>query len=90
MTSHAAQGQTFSEGVIVDLCIGNGSNPLGSYAALTWVTSKRFMGISLFFLRALFTRGKRDGPQLLLSQLRGELDAAEWKAVGKKYMLKER
>ena len=37
MTSHAAQGQTFSTGAIVDLCIGKGSNPLGSYVALTRV-----------------------------------------------------
>ena len=35
MTSHASQGQTFQKGAIVDLCIGKGTNPLGSYVAIT-------------------------------------------------------
>ena len=40
MTYHAAQGQALKVGAIVDLCIGKGSNPLGSYVALTRVTDR--------------------------------------------------
>ena len=34
MTSHAAQGQTLSDGAIVDLCIGKGSNSLQALLGL--------------------------------------------------------
>ena len=37
VTAHAAQGQTFKKGVIVDLSIGGGTSPLSSYVALTRV-----------------------------------------------------
>ena len=37
MTAHAAQGQTFSNGAIVDLNIGGGSSTMSSYVALTRV-----------------------------------------------------
>ena len=37
MTSHAAQGQTFSKGAIVDLCIGGSSSTMSSYVAITRV-----------------------------------------------------
>ena len=40
MTTHAAQGQTLEGGAIVDLCIGKGTNPLGSYVAMTRVTRR--------------------------------------------------
>ena len=45
MTSHAAQGQTCKKGCIVDLCIGKGTNPLGSYVGLTRVENRRNMEI---------------------------------------------
>ena len=37
MTAHAAQGQTFSKGAIVDLNIGGSSSAMSSYVALTRV-----------------------------------------------------
>ena len=37
MTAHAAQGQTFSKGAIVDLNIGGRSSTMSSYVALTRV-----------------------------------------------------
>ena len=37
MTAHAAQGQMFSKGVIVDLNIGGSSSAMSSYVALTRV-----------------------------------------------------
>ena len=45
MTAHASQGQTLRGGAIVDLCIGHGSNPLGSYVALTRVTCREKLSI---------------------------------------------
>ena len=47
MTAHAAQGQTLRAGAIVDLCIGKGSNPLGSYVAMTRVTRREDLLIYL-------------------------------------------
>ena len=43
MTAHAAQGQTFKQGVIVDLSIGGGTSPLSSYVALTRVQRREDM-----------------------------------------------
>ena len=37
MTAHAAQGQTFSKGAIVDLNIGGSRSAMSSYVALTRV-----------------------------------------------------
>ena len=72
VTSHAAQGQTFKKGAIVDLCIGKGTNPLGSYVAITRVTDKKHLLIYRPFGRELFAQGEREGPVLLLKHLRGE------------------
>ena len=72
MTSHAAQGQTLTSGAIVDLCIGRGSNPLGSYVALTRVKHRKHLLIYRPFDRDMFAQGQREGPELLLRLLRGE------------------
>ena len=84
MTSHAAQGQTFKKGAIVDLCIGKGTNPLGSYVACTRVTHRRHLLIYRPFERELFAQGEREGPLLLLKHLRGE--EINWKEIEEKYM----
>ena len=88
MTSHAAQGQTLTQGAIVDLCIGKGSNPLGSYVALTRVTRREHLLIYRPFQRDLFTKGEKDGPEYLLKLLRGE-DIC-WKDIEEKYMPRRR
>ena len=88
MTSHAAQGQTFKKGAIVDLCIGKGSNPLGSYVALTRVTHRKHLLIYRPFERELFTKGEREGPEYLLKLLRGE--EISWKEIEEKYMPRRR
>ena len=54
MTAHAAQGQTLTGGAIVDLCIGKGSNPLGSYVAMTRVKRGEDMLIYRPFPRDFF------------------------------------
>jgi hypothetical protein len=84
MTSHAAQGQTLKKGAIVDLCIGKGTNPLGSYVAITRITHRRHLLIYRPFDRDLFAQGEREGPVLLLKHLRGE--EINWKEIEEKYM----
>ena len=43
MTSHAAQGQTFSQGAIVDLKIGGSSSTMSSYVAITRVEHRKYL-----------------------------------------------
>eukprot|EP00973_Karenia_brevis_P092314 12411803-Karenia_brevis.AAC.1 len=86
VTSHAAQGQTFSGGAIVDLRIGAGTNPLGSYVAMTRVQSRDKLLIYRPFSRALFSQGQREGPELLIRLLRGE--QIDWQAIEERYMPK--
>ena len=64
-TSHAAQGQTFRHGAIVDLSIGGSTSPLSSYVALTRVRSRKDLLIYRPFDREPFTKGERPGPALL-------------------------
>ncbi|CAK0847356.1 unnamed protein product, partial [Prorocentrum cordatum] len=51
MTAHAAQGQTFKQGVILDLGIGRGTSPLSSYVALARVQRREGPEILLRTLR---------------------------------------
>jgi hypothetical protein len=88
VTAHAAQGQTFKDGAIVDLCIGKGTNPLGSYVAITRVSDKEHLLIYRPFDREMFTQGEREGPVLLLKHLRGE--QLDWKEIEEKYMPSKR
>ena len=52
VTAHSAQGQTFKQGVIVDLRIGGGTSPLSSYVALTRVRRREDMFIFRLVERA--------------------------------------
>ena len=88
MTSHAAQGQTLKGGAIVDLCIGHGTNPLGSYVAMTRVTRRDKLLIYRPFARDLFSQGVREGPDLLLEHLRG--NGFDWAAIEAKYTPRKR
>ena len=72
MTAHASQGQTLKGGAIVDLRKGKGSNPLGSYVAMTRVQSRRDLLVYRLFPLELFTQGPRKGPEFLLKHLRRE------------------
>ena len=90
MTSHAAQGQKFKKGAIVDLCIGKGANPLGSYVAMTRVTHRRHLLIYRPFPRELFAKGEKEGPELLLKQLRGELTKQDWERIEEEHMPRAR
>ncbi|CAK0877809.1 unnamed protein product [Prorocentrum cordatum] len=85
VTAHAAQGQTFKEGVIVDLSIGGGTSPLSSYVALTRVQRREDMLIFRPFDIAPYQKkGERKGPGLLLRTLRGE--DLDWEAIELEFM----
>ena len=88
MTSHAAQGQTLHQGAIVDLSIGHSSNPLGSYIAMTRVSSRSKLLIYRPFPREPYTRKSHEGPDLLLRHLRG--DVIDWAEIEAKYTPKKR
>ncbi|CAK0819674.1 unnamed protein product, partial [Prorocentrum cordatum] len=85
VTAHAAQGQTFKEGVIVDLSIGGGTSPLSSYVALTRVQRREDMLIFRPFDIAPYQKkDERKGPGLLLRTLRGE--DLDWEAIELEFM----
>ena len=58
MTAHAAQGQTFSKGAIVDLNIGGSSSAMSSYVALTRVERRFDLLIYRLFSIHLFNQGR--------------------------------
>ena len=84
MAAHAAQGQTFNKGVIVDLNVGVRSSTMASYVALTRVQTRDDLLIHGSFPFELFSRGVKAGMDLLLQVLRGE--DVDWDAVEKQIM----
>ena len=66
MTAHAAQGQTFSEGAIVDLKLGGSSSAMASYVAITRVQRRQDLMIYRPFPRELFANGHKPGLDLLM------------------------
>ena len=83
ITAHVAQGQTITEGVLTDLCVGLGGNPFTAYVAFTRVQGRTRLFIYRAFDAAPFQKGIGLGRDLLLRQLRGE--RIEWKALLAKY-----
>ena len=61
MTSHAAQGQTFCQGAIVDLKIGGSSSTMSSYVAITRVEHRKHLLIFRPFPQELFNQGQTPG-----------------------------
>ena len=84
MTAHAAQGQTFKNGVIVDLNIGGSSSTMSSYVALTRVERRDDLLIYRPFPLELFNKGQKPGMELLLRVWRGE--DINWKAIEEEFM----
>ena len=72
VTAHAAQGQTFSNGAIVDLRLGGSSSAMASYVALTRVERREDLLIYRPFPRTLFENGQKPGLELLMRVWRGE------------------
>ena len=85
MTSHAAQGQTFSSGAIVDLCIGGSSSTMSSYVALTRVERREDLLVLRQFPLHIFQQGQKPGMDLLLRTWRGDKDI-DWPAIEKELM----
>ena len=83
MTSHSAQGQTFSNGAIVDLCIGGSSSTMSSYVALTRVERRKDLLILRPFPLKLFQQGQKPGMELLLRTWRGDKDI-DWPTIEQK------
>lgn len=71
MTAHAAQGQTFSNGAIVDLKLSGSSGTMSSYAAITRVERREDLLIYRPFSRNLFVNKERSSLELLLKVWRG-------------------
>ena len=82
ITAHAAQGQTL-KAAIIDLHIGRDTSPIAAYVALTRVARISDLLIYRDFPLDSFTKGPPEGPELLLTTLRGE--HVDWKAVEDKH-----
>ena len=78
-TAHTAQGQTLPA-AIVDLS----RSAMSSYVAFTRVKRKEDLLIYRAFDRDIFNGGPLEGPELLLSVLRGE--EIDWAAIEEKHM----
>ena len=85
MTTHSARGQTFSNGAIVDLCIGGSSSTMSSYVALTRVERREDLLILRPFPLDMFSRGQKPGMELLLRTWRGDKDIV-WPTIEKEHM----
>lgn len=85
MTAHSAQGQTFSDGVIVDPNIGGSRNTMSSYVALTCVERREDLLIYRPFPLALFNKGQKPGMELLLRVWRHDV-TIDWKAIEQEHM----
>lgn len=84
MTAHAAQGQTFSKGCIVDLEIGGKANPLAAYVGLTRITDLERLLILRPFRKEPFQKRVGYGRDLLMKHLRHE--EIDWKEVEDMFM----
>ena len=85
MTVHSAQGQTFSNGAVEDLCIGGSSSTMSSYVALTRVERREDLLILRPFLLDIFSKGQKPGMELLLRTWRGDKDI-DWPKIEKELM----
>ena len=72
MTAHAVQGQTFSNGAIVDSNIGGSSSAMPSYVASTRVERRAALPVYRPFPIHMCNLGQTHGPELLLCVRRGE------------------
>ena len=87
MTAHAAQGQTFDNGAIVDLRLGGSSSAMASYVAITRVERRQDLLIYRPFPRTLFMNGQKPGLDLLMRVWRGE--NLPWSEIEAKFMPKK-
>ena len=84
MTAHSAQGQTFSNGAIVDLKLGGSSSAMASYVAITRVERRQDLLIYRPFPLELFKGRQTPGLDLLMKVWRGE--DIDWSTIEEKHM----
>ena len=82
-TAHAAQGQTFKEGVVMDMHIGEAGDPLTAYIALTRVRDRHGLFVYRPFEASPYQKGAKVGRDLLLRWWSGE--KLDWAALRAKY-----
>ena len=82
MISHAAQGQTFDKGAIVDLKIGGGTSTMSSYVAITRVERRSELLIFRPFPFEFLNQGQKPGLELLLKVWRRE--KVDWQSIEKR------
>eukprot|EP00435_Cladocopium_sp_Y103_P075251 s10_g55.t1 len=82
-TAHAAQGQTYKEGVVMDMHIGEAGDPLTAYIALTRVRDRHGLFVYRPFPATPFQKGAKVGRELLLRFWSGE--DLDWSALRAKY-----
>eukprot|EP00438_Fugacium_kawagutii_P008899 Skav215707 [mRNA] locus=scaffold2573:242958:252224:+ [translate_table: standard] len=83
ITAHAAQGQTYAEGAVVDMQIGDAGDPLTAYIALTRVQDRHGLFVYRPFAAGPFQKGAKVGRELLLRFWAGE--KLDWAALRAKY-----
>jgi len=69
MTSFAAQGQTFSQGAIVDLKIGGSSSIISSCVAITRVENRNDLLMFRPFPLDIFTKGKNKRSRIIIQSV---------------------
>ena len=82
-TAHAAQGQTYKEGVVMDMHIGEAGDPLTAYIALTRVPDRHRLFVYRPFDASPFQKGAKVGRDVLLRWWSGE--KLDWAALRAKY-----
>ena len=82
-TAHAAQGQTCTEGVVMDMHIGEAGDPLTAYIALTRVQDRHGLFVYRPFAARPFQQGAKVGRELLLRSWAGE--KLDWSALRATY-----
>ena len=82
-TAHAAQGQTYKEGVVMDMCIGDAGDPLTAYIALTRIQDRESLYVYRAFPPEPFQKGAKLGRELLLRHWGGE--KMDWQALRAQY-----
>ena len=86
-TAHAAQGQTYAEGAITDMQIGEGGDPMTAYIAVTRVRDREGLYIYRPFDASPYQKGCSVGRALLLQTWRG--DCIDWATVRRRYREEE-
>ena len=84
-TAHAAQGQACTEGVVMDMHIGEAGDPLTAYIALTRVQDRHGLFVYRPFAARPVQQGAKVGRELLLRSWAWAREKLDWSALRAKY-----